>query len=166
MTFHEPINFREWRLKGRGLFTCGRPGRAVFLRERRPIDERIIDLWVSGLPPIDPLHLVSLLGWKKGWKGEKGRSEFDYYPFRSSEEVGTKPTFQDWLNQRYGTRFVVHEFRTTDALGIEPEVLSRVTRCVTDLLESDNFVVVIDSAGAERAARVCEKMGYEPVRAS
>jgi hypothetical protein len=163
MAFREPINFREWRLRGRRLFTCGRPGRAVFLRERRAIDERTIDLWVSGLPPIEPLHIVSLLGWKKGRKGKKGLSEFDYYPFRSSEELGTKPAFQDWLNERYGTQFVVHEFRTTDAMGIDPDVLERVIRYVANLLEGNNSVVIVDSAGAERTARVCEKMGYEPV---
>ena len=75
------------------LFTCGRPGRATFGREKRPVDEDLIDLWVQGLPEAEVLPIISLLGQKT-----TGFSEFGYYPFRSSEEVGTKPTFQEWLD--------------------------------------------------------------------
>ena len=92
------------RQRGR-LFTCGRPGRATFGRDKRPMDEATIDFWVKGLPPAELLHIVSLLGKKKS-----GFSEFGYYPFRSEHESGSKPTFQEWFDERYGRRFVVHEF--------------------------------------------------------
>src|SRR5437899_132324 len=121
MASNEPANLCEWRGKGGRLFTCGRPGRATFERQRRQIEEGTINLWVNGLPRAEVLHIVSLLGQKPD-----GFSEFDYYPFRSSQESGTKPTFQEWLEQRYGHRFVVHEFPTTDARGIHPYVLVAV----------------------------------------
>ena len=97
MVGDEPVNLREWRAPttagdaGR-LFTCGRPGRATFRREGRPIDDDTIDLWVKGLPKTELLDIVSLLGEKTD-----GYSEFGYYPFRSSKEAGNKPTFQQWL---------------------------------------------------------------------
>jgi hypothetical protein len=152
----EPANLREWQGKGGRLFTCGRPGRATFKRERRQIQEDTINLWASGLPRADILHIVSLLGQKTD-----GFSEFDYYPFRSSQESGIKPTFQEWLDQRYGHRFVVHEFPTTDARGIPPDLLDAAKHCVLTLIMSGETVVVVDSAGAERTARVCEAVGYK-----
>lgn len=157
MAVNEPANLCEWRAKGR-LFTCGRPGRATFGRQRRQIGEDTIDLWVNGLPRAEVLHIVSLLGQKRD-----GFSEFGYYPFRSSHESGTKPTFQEWLDKRYGPRFVVHEFPTVDARGIQPDLLTAVTRHVLNLIETGNTVVVVDSAGAERTARVCEAIGYERI---
>ena len=113
-----------------------------------------MDEWVRGLPAAEVLHIVSLLGQKKGHY-----SEFAYYPFRSSKETGDKPTFQEWLNKRYGRRFVVHEFPTTDAMGIEPHVLTDAKRCVIELLGGNHTVLVIDSAGSERTSRVCEAVG-------
>jgi hypothetical protein len=98
---------------------------------------------------------VSLLG-----KKTNGYSEFGYYPFRSSKEVGDKPTFQQWLDERYDRRLVVHEFPTVDAQGIPPDVLKAVTRCVLDLIAKGRTVVIVDSAGAERTARVCAAIGY------
>lgn len=156
----EPINLREWRpvsaapSRGR-LFTCGRPGRATFGREKRPIGDETIDLWVNGLPLAEVLHVISLLGEKT-----TGFSEFGFYPFQSSEEPGTKPTFQRWLDERYARRFVVHEFRTVDGRGIPRNVLTAATRLALALIEDGNTVVVMDSAGAERTARVCEAIGY------
>jgi hypothetical protein len=111
---------------------------------------------VKGLPEAEVLHIVSLLGQKT-----TGFSEFGYYPFRSSEETGTKPTFQEWLDKRYGRRFVVHEFRTTDGRGIPRDRLQAVTRHALDLIENGSTVLVLDSVGAERVARVCEAMGYK-----
>ena len=101
MATKEPMNLSEWKpvitapQRGR-LFTCGRPGRATFGREKRPVGDDIINLWVQGLPEAEVLHIVSLLGQKT-----TGFSEFVYYPFRSSEEPGTKPTFQEWLDKHY-----------------------------------------------------------------
>ena len=164
----EPINLREWKPiappdhRGR-LFTCGRPGRgtAGYCRERKLVDDGVIDRWVNGLPNAEILHIVSLLGRKKSRGPERiGFSEFGYYPFRSEKEPGTAPTLQKWLDKRYTRRFVVHEFPTVDARGIPNQDLSEIKRCVLDLIESNNTVVVVDSAGAERTARVCEAVGF------
>ena len=156
----EPNNLKQWQVPaarqiGR-LFTCGRPGRATFGRAWISIDNHTIDLWVSGLPASEVMHIVSLLGRKKG---KDCLSEFCYYPFRSSKEPGTKPTFQEWLNEHYGSRFVIHEFPTVDATGIPTDVLKAITCCIRRLLEDGGTVVVVDSAGAERTARVCEAIG-------
>ena len=147
MASKEPMNLREWRpgiftpQPGR-LFTCGRPGRATLGRAKKPVDEGTINLWIKGLPEADVLHIISLLGEKTS-----GFSEFGYYPFRSSKESGTKPTFQQWLDKRYGGRFVVHEFRTVDARGIPRDILKTVVRHSLDLLENGHTVLVLDSAG-------------------
>jgi hypothetical protein len=156
----EPMNLSEWvplapsRQKAR-LFTCARPGRATFGRDKICIDDDTIDKWVNGLPKAKVLHIISLLGQKKS-----GFSEFGYYPFRSSNESGPKPTFQEWLDERYGRRFVVREFPTVDARGIPSDVIQAVTRCILDLIADGRTVVVVDSAGAERTAKVCEEIGY------
>lgn len=160
MTLSEPANLREWSPVGatgqRGrLFTCGRPGRATFGRRRCAVDETTIDLWVNGLPAANPLHIVSLLGSKKD-----GFSEFEYYPFRSSVENGTKPTFQQWLEQRYSRNFPVSEYPTVDAQGIPSEILAKAKSLVLELFAQDATIVVIDSVGAERTARVCEAAGF------
>lgn len=159
----EPINLLEWRTRtatlhrGR-LFTCGRPGRATYGKARRTVDNETIDLWVRGLPEAEILHIVSLLGKKKD-----GYSEFGYYPFRSSTEIDERPTFQEWLDERFGRRFDVHEFPTTDARGIPADVLKTVTSCVIGLIESSNTVVVIDSAGSERTKKVCSAIGSKRI---
>jgi hypothetical protein len=158
----EPVNLRQWKLPaemaGGRLFTAGRPGRgtAGYARERRLVDDPIIDRWVAGLPAAEVLHIVSLLGQKTD-----RFSEFAYYPFRSCREAGSKPSFHDWLNSRYGDRFIVHEFPTTDARGIEAGVMEDVKSCLRRLLGEGRTVLLIDSAGAERTARVCEDLGYE-----
>jgi hypothetical protein len=154
----EPINLREWRVSRGRLFTCGRPGRATFGTERRQIDNSTVDEWVSGLPGAETIYIVSLLGHKP-----RGYSEFEYYPFRSSKESGEKPTFQEWLHEHYGRRFVVHEFPTIDRTGIAPEVLTAAKRCVIELLGRDHTVLVVDSAGAERTARVCEAVAAKRI---
>jgi hypothetical protein len=159
----EPVNLREWKASavemaaGR-LFTAGRLGRGTdgYKRERRAVDVAIIDRWVAGLPAAKVLYIVSLLGRKTD-----GFSEFAYYPFRSCRESGPRPTFQDWLNERYGDRFMVYEFPTTDACGIEAGVMEDLKSCLTRLLREGHTVLLIDSAGAERTARVCEGLGYE-----
>jgi len=161
MSRSEPIRLKEWqasedsRLGGR-LFTCGRPGRAIRGRSRDPIDYDIIDEWVDGLPADGVLHIVSLLGKKRD-----GFSEFGYYPFRSSREPGSEPTFQEWLDDHYEGRFVVCEFPTRDCTGIPSRDMKEITNHIRRLLEDGETVVVIDSAGAQRTARVCEVLGYE-----
>jgi hypothetical protein len=159
----EPVNLREWRRRSRQtseegrLFTCGRPGRGTsdYGKTRKAVDVPIIDQWVEGLPHAEILHIVSLLGRKKD-----GYSEFAYYPFRSATETGSSPTFHEWLDSHCDRRFVVHEFPTIDAQGISRDVLDAVTTCISTLIQNSNVVVLIDSAGAERTARVCEALGY------
>jgi hypothetical protein len=163
MLINEPVNLREWEPRAAApayarLYTAGRPGRGTpgYGRVRRPVDNAIIDTWVAGLPAGEVLHIVSLLG-----KKSDGFSEYAYYPFRSCLEAGSKPSFQDWLHQRHGPRFLVHEFPTTDARGIEDDLMERIATCVRRLLHEGHTVLIIDSAGAERTARVCEQLGFQ-----
>ena len=156
----EPINLIEWRPKASSgypgrLFTCGRPGRAIFGQKRVPVPDDVIEGWVKGLPDSGDLHMVSLLGSKAD-----GMSEFGYYPYRSTLEVADKPTWQEWLNAHYGQRLVIHEIPTVDARGIPKEVLGSVRECVLELLKAGRTIVIIDSAGAERTSRVCEGVGF------
>jgi len=159
----EPINLREWTApqpSGRTgrLFTCGRPGRATFGRAKVCPLVEILDRWARGLPQADVLHIVSLLGQKT-----TGFSEFDYYRFRSSTEAGSRPVFEDWLDSRYGRRFVIVEFPTVDGRGVPRDVLEGAANQVLNWLEAERTVIVIDSAGAERTARVCEAAGCRPI---
>jgi hypothetical protein len=121
-----------------------------------PVDNDTINRWVRGLPEPAVVHLVSLLGQKSD-----GYSEFGYYPFRSAKECGTKPTFQEWLEEHYPRRFIVHEFPTVDAKGIKPTVSRQAQDCLLELLEGGNTVVLVDSMGKERTARICEKIAYK-----
>lgn len=157
MQRQEPYNRAEWNTGNRGgqLYTCGRPGRGSIGTRRIRVTDEVIDSWVDGLPHSQRLHIVSLLGQKPdGW------SEFGYYPFKSEHEAGVKPTFQEWLNHRYGSRFVVHEFPTKDRMGVPPERTKEVVMLVLDLLSEGCTVVIVDSAGAERTARICEAAGF------
>jgi hypothetical protein len=119
-----------------------------------PID--VIDGWHRGLPEVGVLHIVSLLGLKT-----TGLSEFSYYPFRSANEPGSKPTFEEWLNERYDRHFVVHEFPTVDGRGIPHDVRDAAGRKVLECLDGGYTTIVMDSAGAVRTARVCEAIGYK-----
>ena len=105
------------------------------------------------------LVLALLIG-----KKTTGFSEFGYYPFRSSTEAGPKPTFQEWFNKCYGSRFVVHGYPTVDGRGIPREVRTRVACHALELIKNGNTVLVLDSAGAERTARICEAMGYKKIQ--
>jgi hypothetical protein len=161
----EPKNLREWRPRSprnsdARLFTCGRPGRAVFDRDRVAVPEDVIDAWFNGLPQAGELHLISLLGRKRD-----GYSEFSYYPFRSSLERNDKPPFESWL-ERYSPRVVVvHEFQTVDAMGVPAQTLDAAVACAENCLRSGHTTVVVDSAGSERTSRVCERLGFEPLNA-
>jgi hypothetical protein len=48
-----------------------------------------------------------------------------------------------------------------DGKGIPSVVLTTVRDKVIDLIDCGKTVVIVDSAGAERTARVCEACGYE-----
>jgi hypothetical protein len=155
------MNLTEWRPPrpfngGACLFTCGLPGIATFGREKIRVDDDTINKWVTGLPKANVLHIISLLGQNKN-----GISEFDCYPFRSSSESGPKPTFQEWFDERCGRRFIVHEFSMVDAREMPPDVLKAVKRLLIELIEKNDTVLVMDSAGTELTARVCEAIGYK-----
>ena len=72
-------------------------------------------------------------------------------------------TVEDWLDSRYGRRFVIVEFPTVDGRGVPRDVLEGAANQVLNWLEAERTVIVIDSAGAERTARVCEAAGCRPI---
>lgn len=157
----EPYHYVEWEVPRGRLVTCGRPGRGECATQRCEIGVGTIDKWAQGLPEHKPIHIVSLLGRKKD-----GFSEFGYYPFRSSKETGSKPTFHEWLDERYPGRFVVHEFATTDRMGVPADIRASASKCIADLLEAGKTVVLMDSAGSERTGRVREALGYREPKAA
>jgi hypothetical protein len=110
---------------------------------------------MHGLPSDDPLHIVSLLGHKPD-----GFSEFDYYQFRSQLDDGPKPTIQEWLAARSSCHVIIDEYPTIDRQGVPADVLAKAGTRITQLLADGRLVVVVDSAGAERTARVCEAVGW------
>jgi hypothetical protein len=156
----EPYRLWEWHPKairaasGR-LFTCARPGRGIFSTKKVAIGPETIGLWVDGLPTARPLHLISLLGQKPD-----GYSEFGFYPFRSRHEVGDKPTFQEWMDQRYIGRFAIYEFPTIDTLKIPEDIFEAIKHLVAGLLADHRTVMIVDSGGYSRSGKVCERMEY------
>jgi hypothetical protein len=107
------------------------------------------------LPDASTLHIVSLLGRLKD-----GFSEFSYYPFKSEHETGEEPTFQAWLDRRYGYgRFIVHEFPTTNGFAIPVETMMKLIARVSNLLKEGKPVVFVDSAGSLRNQELRETLG-------
>jgi hypothetical protein len=160
MTENEPFRLREWVApkdagEGGRLFTCGRPGRGIFGTTKRLINDDVVEKWAQGLIAVGIDVIVSLLG-----KKPDGHSEFQYYSFRSRAESNSKPKFQEWLNH-HGSRFVVHEFPTVDLRGIAPDILEAASRCVIHQVSVGRTVVVVDTGGAQRTARICEAVGYK-----
>lgn len=118
--------------------------------------DEIIDKWIIGLPTASVLHIVSLLGRKTD-----GFSEFEYYPFRSVEESGAKPSFQEWLNEKNpDQRYTVHEIPTVDH-GLPPDTVERVAKQVNGLLATNLTVIIIDSAGDTRTGQIAKRLGYK-----
>ena len=156
---HEPCNLREWVVPQGRLFTCGRPGRGHFksaaAKWPAQVPAPILASWVRGLPPGNPVHVVSLLGRKP----TPGPSEFEPYPFRSTYELEAKPTLQEWMDNSWPTRFVVHEFPTVDTQPIPAGLLSEISSCIYTLLRRNEVVVVVDSAGCSRTGKVCKSLG-------
>lgn len=153
----EPFNLKEWHVDNGRLFTSGRPGRSAG-NKLKAVTAETIDSWVSGLPLGNPLQIVSLLGSKTN-----GDSEF-CYPFRSALEKGDKPTFQQWLDERYQTQFVIHEFPTQDKLPINSKILNEIVPCVLELLNANHVVLIVDSAGVQRTGAVRKSLGYEQLK--
>jgi hypothetical protein len=123
------------------------------------VPDEIVESWVDGLPGANTVHLVSLLGWK-----EDGRSEYSFYMFRgSSEQPDGRPTFQEWLDSRYGwDRFEVHDYPTEDAgdLSLSNEDIKSLTTLIMPLLSMGETVVLFDSGGAQRTGQFCRAVGF------
>jgi hypothetical protein len=160
----EPYRLTRWKsdrsLFTGQLFTCARPGRSK-VAKRKLADERV-DTWVRGLPGSEGVIISSLLGHKPD-----GKSEFSFYSFRGGfeepSERPTCPTFQEWLDGRYGDgQYQVLEHPTTDTLPLEPETLGQVSETVLSLVGEGRIVVLMDSGGVSRVGMVCKYMGFLP----
>lgn len=156
----EPCNLKQCKPIGAPqeafLFTCGRPGRS--LGRTTAVPDEMVDCWVAGLPQAGTLHVLSLLGEK-----EDGRSEYSFYSFRGSHERSAKPTFQNWLDSRYGSgRLQLHEYPTVDAGpgSLSDEDIESIRAIVMPLLSTGETVVVFDSYGSERTGQVCRALGF------
>jgi len=65
--------------------------------------------------------------------------------------------FEEWPNGRYHQRFIVCEFPTVDGRSVPRDALEGAGQRLLDLIAAGQTSMVLDSAGAERTARV-----YEP----
>lgn len=165
----EPYRLIRWEPKGSSLagqfFTCARPGRSKGAKARIP--DEVVDIWVRGLPHANEIVIVSLLGRKPQ---PDGRSEFHFYSFRgSSDEPSHRPgcpTFQEWLNERYGNgQHLVLEYPTVDVWPpLAPETLSEVSAKVLSLLSEGRTVVLMDSGGISRTGAICKSLGFVQVK--
>jgi len=144
------------------LFTCARPGRFT-CGATKPVPDDVVDTWVRGLPKGDPLVIVSLLGRKPP---PESTSEFSFYSFRGGFDQPADrpgcPTFQAWLDRRFGDgRFLVLEYPTIDLKRLPSDVASRAADAVIQLLNQGRTVVVMDSGGVSRTGELCRFMGFE-----
>lgn len=147
------------------LFTCARPGRSQG-RTLSSISDEVVTAWVNGLPWSHQLNIVSLLGTKTS-----GLSEYSYYSFRggheSNDQSSNLPTFQEWLDLRFGAgRFVVIDFPTIDTKPIEETILADICQKVTSLLLAAADVLLVDSGGWGRTGKVCAMLDATPCAAS
>jgi hypothetical protein len=165
-TKSEPYRLREWKQStgesaGR-LFTCARPGRSK--GSQKAIPETVVDEWVRGLPFSEKqTAIVSLLGQKLD-----GTNEFKFYSFRSevdqSLERRNHPTFQQWLDERYGVgRYRVFEYPTTDTKPIAGATLRDVVSRIQSLAREPYTTVLMDSGGCVRVECVCMAMRFREV---
>jgi hypothetical protein len=160
----EPYRLIRWKsdrspFTGK-LFTCARPGRSKGAKKK--IADEWVDTWVKGLPGLERIIIISLLGRKPN-----GKSEFSFYSFRGGfdepAERPTCPTFQEWLDGRYGDgKYRVLEHPTIDTLPLEPETLSQVSEIVLSLVGEGQIVVLMDSGGFSRVGKVCKYIGFLP----
>ena len=160
----EPYRLIRWKPKGPQLagqfFTCARPGRSKDAKAKIP--DQLVDLWVKGLPASQPVFIVSLLGRKPE---PDNRSEFSFYSFRGGFDQPSDrpdcPTFQEWLNKRYGDgRYCVLEYPTVDVKPLASETISEVSAVISSLLQEGRTVVLMDSGGIGRTGKVCKCLGF------
>jgi len=158
----EPSNLKVFQSRkepfAARLFTAARPGRSLG-RAIPKISDETVYAWARGLLPLSSqLHIISLLGTKPN-----GLSEYSYYSFRGSRgslEIDfKKPTFQEWLNDRFGLeRFVVVDFPTIDTMPIEAAMITEICQCTTSLLMTSNDVLIVDSGGEGRTGKICSEL--------
>jgi hypothetical protein len=126
------------------------------------ISDEIVDVWLNGLPSsTGEVIIVSLLGRKP-----RGPSEFSYYSFRGGfdqpEDRPDCPTWQEWLNERYGCRYRVCEFPTIDTEDIPESTKKVLFETIIKFMQAGKTVTVVDSGGVGRTGRVItglKKMG-------
>jgi hypothetical protein len=159
LTRHTPKNHR---ITG-SLYTCARPGRSIGRNYARISDE-MVEAWILGMPSsTDEIIIVSLLGRKPNQL-----SEFSYYSFRGGfdrpEDRPGCPTWQEWLTERYGSKYKVCEFPTVDTELIHEHTKRRVANTILESVRSGKTVVLVDSGGVGRTGSVIstiKKMGLE-----
>lgn len=130
-----------------------------FARPKAAGSDEIAESWIDGLPPAETLHLVSLLGTK-----EDETPEYSFYSFRGvGDQPDGRPTFQEWLDDRYGAdRFVIHDYPTLDAgdWSIPQDVIDSLITLILPLLSRGETVVLFDSGGAQRTGQFCRAAGF------
>ena len=160
----EPYRLIRWKPKEPPFvgqfFTCARPGRSKDAKAK--ISDELVDIWVRGLPASQEVFIVSLLGRKPE---PDNRSEFSFYSFRGGFDQPSDrpdcPTFQEWLNERYGNgRYCVLEFPTVDTKPLAPETINEVSAMILSLLHEDRTVVLMDSGGIGRTGKVRKCLGF------
>jgi hypothetical protein len=153
LTRHTPRS----SLTAGSLYTCARPGRSLGSKLARISDE-VVAAWIAGIPTSnEKAIIVSLLGRKP-----TGLSEFSYYSFRGgfdrpADRPGC-PTWQEWLNERYSSRYRVCEFPTEDTKQIPDDANRLVVNTLLEFMQSGNAVVLVDSGGVGRTGKVVSKI--------
>ena len=109
--------------------------------------------------------IISLLGSKNG---KPWTSEFSTYTFwggfDSAEERANRPTFQEWLDDRYADlQIQVCEHPTLDYKPVPPETLDTVAADFHNLADAGRTVVIMDSGGNDRTGRVCKYLNATQV---
>jgi hypothetical protein len=118
------------------------------------ISDEVVDVWLNGLPSsTGETIIVSLLGGKP-----RGPSEFSYYSFRGGFDQPKDrpgcPTWQEWLNSRYGSRYVVCEFPTIDTEDVPERTKKILFKTILEFIQAGKTVIVVDSGGVGRTGRV------------
>lgn len=128
------------------------------------ISDQVVDAWIAGMPSsTDEIIIVSLLGRKPN-----GLSEFSYYSFRGgfdkSEHRPGCPSWQEWLFERYASKYRLHEFPTVDTELIQEDIKRDVAKTILRFMQLGKTVVVVDSGGIGRTGSVIaaiRKMGVK-----
>jgi len=113
------------------------------------VPDRVVLDWTRGLPGASEIFIVSLLGKKPG-----GKSEYSFY-----SAFDGSGSFQDWLNNNAGRKFVMASYPTIDLEPIERATLEAAAAEVRRLVSKGKTVVIVDSGGWSRTAAVAAALG-------